>query len=277
MRRLLQKEIVNKIRSKTVWTITGIAAVTVAALAISCATVKRVVAPPPIIPGAKYVGLEQCAACHESIAQNFKLTQHSRLEIPGEGDRVGSAGGCESCHGPGSLHVDAGGGRGKFIVNPKKEPEACFQCHLEKKAEFSLQYHHPVLEGRMSCTSCHDPHGAEINTPKGTFVGRVNAQCAQCHRQQTKLHVFEHEALREGCITCHNVHGSINPKMLTERDNNLCLKCHAQVQSTSGMISIGNMPHAGFPPTEFLKRGSCYSAGCHSAVHGSDVNAHLRY
>jgi len=62
-------------------------------------------------------------------------------------------------------------------------------------------------------------------------VGRVNETCAQCHREQSGRMCFEHEALREGCTTCHNVHGSINPKMLVERDNNLCLKCHAQVAS----------------------------------------------
>jgi predicted CXXCH cytochrome family protein len=245
---------------------------------ISCATLDHVVVAPPMIPGAKYVGMDQCALCHEKEVKNFKLTAHARIRIEGEGARVEGQG-CESCHGAGSLHVDAGGGKGKFIINPAKSPEACFQCHLDKKAEFSLQYHHPVNEGRMSCTDCHDPHGEDINKPKGLWLARVNDVCASCHREQTRPHVFEHEALREGCTTCHNVHGSINPKMLTERDNNLCLKCHAQVAAAGspGTVFIGKMPHAGFAPTEFLQRGTCFSAGCHTAVHGSDVNSHLRY
>ena len=267
----------KRLNPTTSLTITAIGILAAAVLVISCATVKRVIAPPPLIPGAKFVGADQCAACHEKITKDFKLTPHSKLELPGEGDRVAGAGGCESCHGPGSLHVDAGGGRGKFIVNPKKEPEACFQCHLDKKAEFHLQCHHPVLEGRMSCTACHDPHGADIYKPKGLLLARINDQCAQCHRQQAKPHVFEHEAVREGCVTCHQVHGSINPKLLTERDNNLCLQCHAQVAGTSGQVFIGSIPHAGFGATQFLQRGTCYSAGCHTAVHGSDLNAHLRY
>ena len=171
------------------------------------------------------------------------------------------------------------GGDRKLIVNPGKNPDACFQCHLDKNAEFSLQYHHPVKEGRMSCISCHDPHGEDILKPKGMLVGRVNEECAQCHREQARPHVYEHEAMREGCTSCHNVHGSMNPKMLTERDNNLCLKCHAQVASPTlpGVVSIGNMPHAGFGPTSFLEQGTCFSAGCHTAVHGSDINSHLRY
>jgi len=257
-------------------TVTAIASTALAALVISCATVKRVVVAPPMIPGAKYVGADACAVCHEKIVKDFKVAQHARMEIPGEGERVEGQG-CEGCHGPGSLHVDAGGGKGKFILNPGKDPETCFTCHIEKKAEFSLQYHHPVPEGKMSCVSCHDPHGKDINKSKNVWLSRANDTCAQCHREQSRQHVFEHEALREGCTTCHNVHGSINPKMLTERDNNLCLKCHAQVAGTPGVTSIGVMPHTGFGATQFLQKGTCFSAGCHTGVHGSDVNSHLRY
>jgi predicted CXXCH cytochrome family protein len=242
---------------------------------ISCATVKRVVVAPPMIPDAKYVGMDTCGTCHEKEVKDFKLTGHARIEIPGEGERVEGQG-CEACHGPGSLHVDAGGGKGKFIVNPNKNPDACFQCHLDKNAEFSLPFHHPVKEGRMSCTACHDPHGEDINKPKSVWLARVNETCAQCHREQTRPHVFEHEALREGCTTCHNVHGSINAKMLVERDNNLCLKCHAQVPSPTApnQVIIGAFPHTS---AGFLRQGTCFSAGCHTAVHGSDINTHLRY
>jgi predicted CXXCH cytochrome family protein len=241
---------------------------------ISCATVDRVVVAPPMIPGAKYVGMDQCALCHEKQVKDFNLTQHSRIQIreAQEKDEVKDLG-CEACHGPGSLHVDAGGGKGKFIISGKN-PDACFQCHLDKKAEFSLQYHHPVEEGRMDCTACHNPHGANIQSTVAAPFGRQNETCAQCHRAQDRPHVFEHEALREGCVACHNPHGSINPKLLVQRDNNLCLKCHAQVAApaTAGTTLIGNFDH-----TAALKQGTCFSAGCHTAVHGSDVNTHLRY
>ena len=51
-----------------------------------------------MIAGAKYVGMDTCAACHEKEVKNFKLTQHARIQIPGEGPRVEGEG-CESCHG----------------------------------------------------------------------------------------------------------------------------------------------------------------------------------
>jgi hypothetical protein len=63
--------------------------------------------------------------------------------------------------------------------------------------------------------------------------------------------------------------------MLTERDANLCLKCHAQNPSGSPpprTIFIGNVNH-----TAFLAQGVCFSAGCHTGIHGSNINSHLRY
>jgi predicted CXXCH cytochrome family protein len=236
----------------------------------SCATMAPVLVPPPMIEGAEYVGIETCALCHEKVVGDFKYTAHARIRIPGEGKRLEGRG-CESCHGAGSLHMEAGGGRGTFIINPGRDPEPCFQCHLEKKALFRLQYHHPVKEGRMNCINCHDPHGQDIFKSKGMFVARENDTCLQCHREQARPHVFEHEALREGCTMCHNPHGSINEKLLVERDNNLCLKCHAQL-AAPGTIVIGDMSH-----TTRLIQGTCFSAGCHTAVHGSNINPHLRY
>jgi len=259
--------------------IIGIGACAALALAISCATVDSVVVAPPMIAGAKYVGMDTCGTCHEKAVKNFKLTQHARIQIPGDEKRVPGQG-CEGCHGPGSLHVDAGGGRGRFIVNPGKNPEACFQCHIDKQAEFSLAFHHPVKEGRMTCITCHDPHGENIRKPKILSVARVNEVCAQCHHEQTRPHVFDHQAVREGCTTCHNIHGSINPKMLTQRDNTLCLKCHAQLAvpgQTAKTIIIGDPTNSSYDHTSRLQQATCFSAGCHTAVHGSNINNHFRY
>ena len=219
----------------------------------------------PKIEGAEYVGSETCSACHEKQYKEFKLSTHERIAIPKGDARVE---GCEMCHGPGSLHVDAGGGRGKFIVNPKKEPAACFACHLDKKAEFQLPFHHPVLEGHVNCTDCHSPHGEEVRPWSATSLKDVNEACFKCHKEQRGPMVWEHEALREGCTTCHKVHGSVNEKMLIARDANLCLRCHTQAD----FPIISNTTHAARIP-----QGTCWSAGCHTAPHGSNFDEHLRY
>jgi predicted CXXCH cytochrome family protein len=238
-----------------------------ALVVISCVTDHAVVAPPQI-PGAKFVGSDACVECHETITKPFKTATHAVLRAKGT-NAVEM--GCESCHGAGSVHVDAGGGRGN-IVNPKRSPEICFNCHLDKRGEFNLPFHHPVLEGRMSCGDCHDPHKGPSVKMGGTTFASIDQQCGHCHQAQRGPFVFEHEAVREGCTSCHAVHGSVNNKMLTERNQVLCLKCHFQQQTAAGSLLIGGFDHSGF-----VSRGTCWSAGCHEAVHGSQIGSSLRY
>jgi predicted CXXCH cytochrome family protein len=236
----------------------------------SCSTTPDAVVAPLEIPGAHYVGNQACADCHKDIVRKFPASPHARIH-PDNAAMVGQSG-CESCHGPGSKHIEAGGGA-RFIINPGKDPASCFQCHLDVNAEFNLPQHHPVIEGHMNCGQCHDPHGGDIFKPAGGLaMARHNESCAQCHRDQTRPFVFEHQAMREGCITCHAPHGSINQKMLIDSDPNLCMRCHAQVQTTSGQFLIGNVDHY-----NRLRIGTCWAAGCHTAVHGSNVDPRLRY
>ncbi len=237
---------------------------------ISCSTLQRTVFVPLEIPGAHYVGNRACLDCHADIVRQFPGSPHARVHF--QTTAAGDTTGCESCHGPGSKHIEDGGH--KFIINPGKDPASCFQCHLEAQAEFNLPQHHPVIEGRMNCVQCHDPHGADIFKPAGGLaMARLNESCAQCHREQTRPVVFEHEAMQEGCTACHNPHGSINPKMLIENDANLCLRCHAQNQNpVLDQTLIGNTPHAAL-----MARATCWAAGCHSSVHGSNVDPRLRY
>src|ERR1051326_3412659 len=228
------------------------------ALLSSCSTVTRTVFAPPEIPGATYVGNKACYDCHTNITRLFPASSHARIDLP-DAKMTGQTG-CESCHGPGSKHIEAGGGRGKFIVNPRKDPTACFQCHLETHAQFALPQHHPVVEGRINCVQCHDPHGADILKPAGGLaMARLNQTCAQCHREQARPFVFEHEALREGCTVCHTPHGSINPKLLLERDVNLCLKCHAELQAVPGQIVIGKEDHTAYRSEERRVGKECRS------------------
>ena len=73
---------------------------------ISCSTVNRQVVDLPNVPGAKYIGSSECEQCHDDIYRGFRTADHSRLIAAGTNSiNVG----CESCHGPCSLHSDSGG------------------------------------------------------------------------------------------------------------------------------------------------------------------------
>lgn len=262
----------GRIAEQRWWGLAALPLVAAALLAFgSCGTVPRTVVVPPQIAGATFVGNDQCYYCHTNHARTFQGSVHFRVRA--EVGQLPGGTSCESCHGPGSLHAAAPQDRARLIVNPGKDPQACFSCHLDVHAQFRLPVHHPVLEGHMNCVQCHDPHGREIFKPAGGLgMARLNEQCADCHREQARTFVFEHEAMRDGCVSCHLPHGSIHAKLLTERDSNLCLKCHAQVQARPGEVFIGKVNH-----TALLSMGSCWSAGCHTAVHGSNFHPKMLY
>lgn len=247
----------------------------VASVLVSCGTLSRTVVAPPQIPGAEYIGDEDCAMCHDVIAEHFATASHARLTAKGD-NALGS--GCETCHGPGSLHSDAGGGTDN-ILNPGKDPTICLNCHLEVRSRFMLRSKHPVvmghdvIQGGLTCTDCHSPHEGSARPGGGGLSGLArNDACLSCHEAQRGPYVFEHEALREGCDVCHDPHGSVNEKLLVARNASLCLRCHFQQQAGPGVVLIGGQNHS-----EFLSRGTCWTSGCHEAVHGSRVSSSLRY
>ena len=254
--------------------------------AISCGTLSHQAVVLPDVPGAKYIGSVECEQCHDELCKNFKTADHARLIAQGKN---GLNAGCESCHGPGSLHADSGGevkppysftaGRpqaeslsGRFPIEPARATEkVCYQCHMDVRGQFNLPNHHPVPEGRMTCIQCHPPHKGIAHAGGSTQLLSQEENCTQCHVSQKGVYVFEHEAMREGCTSCHTAHGSVNAKLLTQRNSTLCLKCHFQ-QSKGGAILIGGVDHS-----SRLSQGTCWSAGCHEAVHGSRVSPSLRF
>src|SRR5262245_7358608 len=84
----------------------GLALFAIVIAVVACSSVRRSVVSLPMVPGAKYIGSKDCEQCHEKIYRDFVASaDHARLMTPGPNAlNVG----CESCHGPGSLHVESG-------------------------------------------------------------------------------------------------------------------------------------------------------------------------
>lgn len=221
---------------------------------------------------------QTCLACHR---------QDHAMEWAGSA-HASSGVGCTSCHaihqsrqvasklttaqGLAVSHSTAPASRGSLA---KPQPELCFDCHKEQRAMFMQSSHHPVREGRMTCSSCHDAHGANLGTLKTSE--RPNDLCLSCHAAKAGPFVFEHAPVQESCLTCHNPHGTVANNLLKQGEPFLCLQCHEMhfhsarisptVPTTIGTLSSSNANGA----TGFMGAFNTKCTNCHNKVHGSDL------
>jgi len=110
--------------------------------------------------GNKYVGAEACSKCHQERYERWKASAHARAyqglvakQQQFDRDCIGCHslaydrdGGfsdlkdmsfyanvqCESCHGPGLMHVNSKGDPKKIVKT--RNPEICLECHIPEKS-----------------------------------------------------------------------------------------------------------------------------------------------
>jgi predicted CXXCH cytochrome family protein len=150
------------------------------------------------------------------------------------------------------------------IYRRTAEPYVCYNCHKDKEVQAKMPSHHPVEEGKATCSGCHNPHGG----PSGLLRGEsVTETCFKCHADKLGPFTFEHPPVTEDCTICHNPHGSVQNNLLAQSMPFLCMKCHAAPHSRSS-----NMSNTGTFPNYF---NEC--TDCHTQVHGSDEHGALHF
>lgn len=220
----------------------------------------------------------RCIGCHEGN-QDTQHFDHSEHQLNGVA--------CQDCHSP---HLTAAGSADSgepglepliqrdFIRNAplrreedrwlnerllrEGQPDLCFGCHATIEGQFALPTHHPVPEGLVACTDCHNPHGSR----NLLMLRSANSEtCVGCHVEKRGPFVFEHAPVKvEGCTSCHTPHGSVNRMLLLRREERfLCLQCHVDPFAP-------NVPHGRLG---FQTSGDCIR--CHVAVHGSNSSPYL--
>jgi DmsE family decaheme c-type cytochrome len=186
---------------------------------------------PPAAIG--YAGDDTCITCHESEGKTLPGSLHGKVQNPRT--PAGSGNACESCHGPGQAHADAGGDVTKIkrvaTMTPRAASEMCVTCHNNGD--------HANWQGSMhdarnvSCQTCHSIHDAKSDHAQLKTANSIDT-CVSCHKQEAmKVKRSGHMPVREGkmdCATCHNPHGSNNVRMLKTGNwiNESCTSCHTE-------------------------------------------------
>jgi len=193
---------------------------------------------------------QTCLACHNR-------GDHAGWEGSGHERRNLSCTTCHSVHSPKSTE--------RQLVKAT-QTELCATCHRTQVAKTERAVAHmPVREGKMSCTSCHNPHGSITNVKALKVGSSVAESCTSCHTEMRGPMLFEHAPVRENCATCHDPHGSSNDRMLAVRMPMLCQRCHIASKHPATLYDKDQITTN---KSNRMFGRSCVN--CHSNVHGSN-------
>ncbi len=197
---------------------------------------------------------EACTGCHQGgTALHWQGSQHANADVA-----------CASCH---SSHVVQ-----DPVLVKTTQAAVCFTCHAERRADALKPSHHPVLEGHMSCSDCHNPHGSD--GPTLLRQASVTDTCLSCHDEKRGPFLWEHAPVQENCAICHTPHGSVQASLLKQRPPYLCQDCHDSSTHNSQPFSGANLPGGPVPGRQMVQR-ACLN--CHSAIHGSNHPSGARF
>jgi DmsE family decaheme c-type cytochrome len=192
---------------------------------------------------------EVCMGCHgksvqgaQNAQRHFLVSEHSRADVS-----------CVDCH---SVHS-----REDKVSKRLTQAEVCVDCHKDQKANMNKYSRHPIREGKVACTDCHNPHGSKGDHQ--LVEATTNEVCYKCHAEKRGPFLFEHEPVQDACTNCHNPHGSVNDNLLVARPPFLCQECHNDTRHPGTVYANQNVESV----NRALVRGC---TNCHTNVHGSN-------
>jgi DmsE family decaheme c-type cytochrome len=201
---------------------------------------------------------ETCLTCHEKGHQRtFAGSVHDRRDVA-----------CTSCHSVHSFQSLRG------QLKTARDAETCFTCHQQIRAKGLRTSHHPVREGKMSCSDCHDPHDG--TRPKMVKTDWITDTCLTCHTEKRGPFLWEHAPVRENCALCHDPHGSNHDKMLVAKQPFLCQRCHLNTRHPGTLYdgsntAAGSLTGGTGVPTVSNRAVEHACKNCHQNVHGGNA------
>jgi DmsE family decaheme c-type cytochrome len=195
-----------------------------------------------------------CLACHgtgRSTHLAWSSSEHMRAGLL-----------CTDCHNPHNRvpqHVrEASAMQSAILMHASDTTQLCTSCHPAVASQLNLPSHHPIREGMVDCTDCHDPHESRRLT-----LGDRTSLCSSCHQDHAGPWIYEHPPVAEDCTICHSTHGTNSDNLLTTNQPGSCLSCHSVI-----------LGHADGEVSTRQHFNRC--TDCHGAVHGSYADPHLR-
>jgi DmsE family decaheme c-type cytochrome len=150
------------------------------------------------------------------------------------------------------------------VLVKTEQTKVCVACHRQQRVQMHKPSRHPILEGKVQCASCHNPHGSA--GPALMARDTVNDTCFQCHAEKRGPFIWNHQPVTESCALCHEPHGTTVANMLKWRQPFLCQQCH-EPTSHRGAIPSLTVP-GGVSGTGITLARSCVN--CHTNIHGSN-------
>ena len=237
----------------------------------------------------KTVGVAaSCESCHGSAVAHIEEGDPAESLNPANQDQFGSSMLCMNCHDSRQFDDWAFSAHNGGDVNcagchsvhsdqtmKKSQPDLCYDCHSDVRAATHMPSHHPILEGKLQCGDCHNPHGGPARL---TADNTGRELCFSCHGEIEGPHVYEHAPVNEDCMICHNPHGAVADNLIKQTEPALCLSCHpmhfhATVVSVDGEYSVPQAPERAGTSTSDSWKPSMLTkcTQCHTEVHGSDL------
>jgi len=244
---------------------------------------------PAFAAAQSYVGGDACRTCHGDIWADFYKNPHyinvASGKLPPEKT------GCESCHGPGSLHVASHGAtpipRAFSKMPPQEVLADCLACHSKTLSRANIR-RSAHTEAGVVCNNCHSIH--KSTAPRFLLAKIQRELCYGCHAEvRAQFDLPVKHRVNEGvidCTDCHNPHGAfaptwrngIRPRMVDQRlfDEEPCLKCHVDKRGPfvfeHAAVRIGgceacHTPHGSSNP-QLLRRPVTYTLclECHNGA-----------